>query len=52
MKKESYVSQIVQNTMNKKPTAVKSLVQKEIANRVLSSINNRRKEVATKLFSK
>ena len=44
------VQQIVQHIMNKEPSKLTNIVNKEIASRVVNHIDNKRAEVGSNLF--
>lgn len=46
------VQQIVQHAINKQPSELKNVLNKEIAGRVMGKIDDRRAQVAKKLFGK
>ena len=48
----SNTQQIVQHIMNKEPSKLKTVVNKEIASRVMGHIDAKRTEVGTNLFGK
>jgi len=49
---QSIVSQIVTHALNKEPSKLTPLVQKEIASRVMTRIEAKRAEVGKKLFGR
>jgi len=48
----SPAKQIIQHVMNKEPAQMKTIVNKEIASRVMAHIDARRPEVASQLFKR
>ncbi len=48
----SNVQQIVQHAMNSEPSKIKSLVNKEIASRVMTHIETKKTEVGSTIFGK
>lgn len=49
-KKITNVQQIVQHAMNKEPSKLKTIINKEIASRVMGHIETKRTEVGAELF--
>lgn len=48
---KSVVAQIVHHAMNKEPAKMTTLVNQEVASRVMAGIESKRKEVGRKLFN-
>lgn len=48
----SGVQQIMQYVLDKEPSKIKDAVEKEIASRVMNSIETRRRKVGSALFGK
>ena len=46
------VQQIIQHAINKEPSQMKNLVNKEIASRVMTGIDAKRADVGAKIFGK